>query len=68
MTQDARLPVKRVNTVEFLDRESQCAGLTVETQLLLLVNRQPETVTMEIKTHTMAAINAKLHLDGSAGI
>ena len=68
MTQDARLPVQRVNTAEFLDRESQCAGLTVETQLLLLVNRQLETVTMEIKTHTMAAINAKLHLDGSAGI
>ena len=68
MTFDAKLLAKRVNTAESMERESLYASHTVETELLLSVNRQLETVTMEIKTHSMAAINAKLHLDGSAAI
>ena len=68
MTLDAKLPVRKVNSVEFLQLESLPVGHTVETELFLSVKRQLETVTMEIKIHSMAAINAKLHLDGSAGI
>ena len=68
MTFDAKLLAKRVNTAESMERESLYASHTVETELLLSVKRQLETVTMEIKIHSMAAINAKLHLDGSAGI
>ena len=68
MTLDAKLLAKRVNTAGSMERESLSAGHTVETELFLSVKRQLETVTMEIKIHSMAAINAKLHLDGSAGI
>ncbi len=64
---DAKLLAKRANIAEF-HRESPCASRIVETQSLLSVNRQLETVMMEIKTHTMAAINARLPLDGSAEI
>ena len=68
MTLDAKLLVRKVNSVEFLQLESLPASHTVETELLLSVNRQLESVTMETKIHSMAAINARLPLDGSAEI
>jgi hypothetical protein len=68
MTLDAKLLVKKVNSAGSLQLESRPVSHTVETELLLSVNRQLETVTMEIKIHSMAAINARLPLDGSAEI